>query len=222
MTIAAPPPHRVQEPDPSADQRFVIYGVPWESYQALVEALAEQRVFLTYNKGTLEFMSPSPRHEKFGMLLARFIHAYTEILRIPILSLGMATWQRRDLDKGLEADQCYYIQNESKLRHKDQIDLSIDPPPDLALEVDLSHSSANKEDIYASLGVPELWRFEDGELTATILQDGKYHKASHSLAFPELPVSELTRFVELRGTMGETELICAFRDWVRQSLSPKG
>jgi len=222
MSVAVQNQRRVQPGDPFAEQRFVIYGVPWESYEALVDALADQRVFLTYNKGTLELMSPSPRHEKIGLLLARFIHAYTEMLRIPLLSLGMTTWKRSDLDKGLEADQCFYVQHEAALRHKDQIDLSIDPPPDLALEVDLSHSSADKEDVYASLGVPELWRFEDEQLTATILEGGRYKKVAKSPAFPQLPVEELTRFLEMRGTMGETELICAFREWVQQNFLRNG
>lgn len=220
MTLATPVEPRTLESDPSAGQRLVLYGISWESYEAILEALSEQRIFLTYDKGTLEFMSPSPRHEMLGLLIARMIHTYTQVRRVPIFSLGMTTWKRRDLEKGLEADQCFYVENELQMRQKRQVDLTIDPPPDLAIEVDLSHSSMERQSIYAALAVPELWRYEGGRLFPMVLKGGSYIESTASPAFPNLSVGELARFIEMRNSMGETELICAFQDWVEQNAKP--
>jgi Uma2 family endonuclease len=184
----------------------------------MVQALAEHHVFLTYDQGTLEIMSPSPRHEMLGLLIARMIHSYTQIHRIPIFSLGMTTWKRRDLERGLEADQCFYVQHEPGMRLKTQIDLTFDPPPDLAIEVDLSNSSTRKQKIYAALAVPELWRLEEERLFPTVLKDGTYVEAESSLAFPNLPVRELMRFINMRDSTGETEVAWAFKEWVEQGL----
>jgi Uma2 family endonuclease len=221
MTIANPVQPQAMQRDPFASQRFTLYNIPWDSYEAILEALGDHRVFLTYNQGALEFTSPSPAHEKFGALLARFVQQYTFALRIPVFSLAQTTWRRREVERGLEADQCFYVQHESGMRHKEKIDLSIDPPPDLAIEVDLSSSSVNKEGVYAGLRVPELWRYEDGEVQVTILQQGRYVRVERSLALPGLPVSELMRFVDLRRSMGETEVIAAFSDWVEQTLKSR-
>lgn len=218
MTIAAPP--QLRSHGQSGEQRFVLYGIPWETYEAIAAALSEQHVFLTYNKGTLEFMSPSPRHEMLGLLIARMVHNFTQTLRIPIFSLGMTTWKRRDLEKGVEADQCFYVQHEPLMRKRVQIDLANDPPPDLAIEVDLSNSSTEKQMIYAALAVPELWRYEGDRLFPMILKDGVYVETQRSIAFPNLPVRELARFIEMRDSMGETELMCEFQDWVEKTLRP--
>jgi Uma2 family endonuclease len=216
MTIASPIP--AQRRDPFASQRFTLYNVSWESYEAILEALRDQRVYLTYNQGALEFMSPSPAHEKFGSLLGRLVQQYTLVLRIPLFSLAQTTWRRQDADRGLEADQCFYVQHEPEMRHKEKIDLTIDPPPDLAIEVDLSSSSVDKEDVYAGLRIPELWRYEDGQLQVTQLRNGRYIPIDRSPALPALPVSELMRFVDLRQSMGETELVATFADWVERTL----
>jgi Uma2 family endonuclease len=220
MTIAAPSHEQIRRGDPFATQRFTLYNVPWETYEAILELLGEQRVYITYNRGALELMSPSPTREKFGGLLARLVHMYTLVRRIPIFSLGQTTWRRRDADRGLEADQCFYIQHEGRMRHKEVIDLAVDPPPDLAIEVDLSSSSVDKEDVYAGLGVPELWRYEEGQIQVTTLEQGSYLPAERSPSLPELPVGELMRFVDMRRTMGETDLLAAFEEWVKTTLPP--
>ncbi|HEY7118613.1 MAG TPA: Uma2 family endonuclease [Tepidisphaeraceae bacterium] len=221
MTVATPIERKSESQDPFAMQRFTLYDVPWEVYEAILNGLGEQRVYLTYNRGALELMSPSPRHEKFGSLVARLVQMYTHVMQIPVFSRGQTTWRRRDLERGLEADQCFYIQHEPEMRHKESIDLSIEPPPDLAIEIDLSSSSVDKEDVYAGLGIPELWRYEDGRIAYTLLRNGKYQLAEGSQALPGLPNMELNRFFNLRQTMGEMELVRAFAEWVEQNLKPR-
>jgi Uma2 family endonuclease len=126
---------------------------------------------------------------------------------------------REDLRKGLEPDECYYIQNELAVRGKDVIDLTIDPPPDLAIEVDSTSSSMNRMGIYAALRVPEVWRFDRENLTIYSLVNEEYQPREVSLALPMFDATVLMQFLELSLTMGETSLIRHVRQWVREKLA---
>jgi Uma2 family endonuclease len=135
--------------------------------------------------------------------------------KIPIRRLGSTTW-RRELRKGLEADQCYYVQHESLIRGRMDIDLQRDPPPDLAIEIEFTHHAVDLPDLYADLGVPELWRYDGHRLTVLHLSTGRqYAPAELSLAFPFLRPTELERFVAMAPTTDETSILLAFRDWIR-------
>ncbi|HSI36763.1 MAG: Uma2 family endonuclease [Phycisphaerae bacterium] len=218
MTIATPEtsPGKV---DRFSTQRFTMHDVSWDAYESLLRATGDgRRVFITYNRGTLELMSPSPEHERIGWVLARLVQTYAEVKRLPLLSLGMTTWRRRSTERGLEADQCFYIQNAPRMtprvRTRTPIDLSVDPPPDLAIEVDLSQSSADKEGTYAGLGVPELWRYEeDGRVVVLSLVGGRYVPTAQSIAFPSLPMAAVAEWVERGLSMDETEFAIEFRAW---------
>jgi Uma2 family endonuclease len=203
-----------------AEQRFVFRDADWQTYQAFLEALGDRPVRLTYDRGRLELMTLSHGHERCSNLLGRFIEALTEELDMPAQSGGSTTFNREDLDRGLEPDQCYYLENEPKVRDKHEIDLSVDPPPDLAVEVDISRSSLNRMGIYAALGVPEIWRY-DGE-TLQVYQlgpDGEYVQATRSRHFPFLPLEEVTAFLRRRTEMSETSLVRTFRAWVREQAA---
>jgi Uma2 family endonuclease len=155
-------------------------------------------------------------------LIGRFIEILTLELRIRIKSLGSTTWKRKELRRGLESDECYYIANESRVRGKLELDFTTDPPPDLAVEIDLSRSSARRMGIYAALRVPEVWSFDGEEIRVYLLQaDGTYALAERSPSFPFLPVAEVARFVRRIATVDETALVLAFRDWVRAEVLPK-
>jgi Uma2 family endonuclease len=118
----------------------------------------------------------------------------------------------------LEPDQCYYIQNEAAVRNRDRLDLTQDPPPDLAIEVDITSSSIDQLAIYAALGVPEVWHYDGQTLTIYHLVAGDYESHDRSLSLPQLTTTEVVRFLELRQTMGETSLIRQFRQWVITQL----
>jgi Uma2 family endonuclease len=164
----------------------ILPGIHWDTYQNLVRDLESQPgMRLTYDDGILEILMPLPPHETFKKLLGRFVEVTTEEIGIEIRSLGSTTWTREDLRKGLEADGCYYIQNELAVRGKDAIDLTIDPPPDLAIEVDSTSSSMNRMGIYAALGVPEVWRFEREILTILNLVDGDLSQCKRDRPSPE-------------------------------------
>jgi len=198
----------------------ILQGIHWDTYQNLVRDLESQPgMRLTYDDGILEIMMPRPPHETFKILLGRFVEVMTEEIGIEIRSLGSTTWTREDLQKGLEPDECYYIQNELAVRGKDVIDLTIDPPPDLAIEVDSTSSSMNRMGIYATLGVPEVWRFDREILTILSLVNDDYQPRDMSLVLPMFNAAVLKSFLELSLTMGETSLIRHVRQWVREQLA---
>jgi Uma2 family endonuclease len=202
------------------DRRFLLQNISWKTYETFLAELGDRPIRLTYDRGNLELMSPSMRHERFSNLNGRMIETYTEEADIPICAAGSTTFRLQMLDRGLEPDECYYIQNQSALRDRDDIDLNIDPPPDLAVEIDVTRSSLNRMGIYAALGVPEVWRFDGTALKAYILDEqGSYKPVHRSSALPELPLSEIVRHLEQRTTLDDTHLIREFRQWVRKSLS---
>jgi Uma2 family endonuclease len=196
-------------------QRCVLHNISWETYEALLADLAEEHVFLTYDDGTLELMSPLPKHDRAGAMLARLIHAYTELREIPIATFGRTTWRKKKISKGLEADECFYIRNEHRVRGREDIEFPKDPPPDLAIEVDITRSTIDKEKVYAQLKIGELWRFEDERLVVRELRrNGRYAEVKQSPNLPDLSLPEVQRFMNLRHGIGETAWILGFRKWV--------
>jgi Uma2 family endonuclease len=146
------------------------------------------------------------------------VEVVTEEMAIDILSGGSTTLNREDLERGLEGDECWWIQHEAQVRTFREIDLNRDPPPDLVLEVEISRSVLSRIAIYATIGGPEVWRWNGQALTVCLLQeDGTYVVSTTSLSFPFLPVAELGRFLSMLQTMSETSVIRACRDWVRQN-----
>lgn len=199
--------------------RVVLENISWQTYQDLLLDCAEQPgIRLTYDRGKLEIMTPLDPHESNSEVIGRFVTAITEELNIEIRSLGSRTCQREDLARGLEPDKCFYIQNEAIVRSLEQIDLNEYPPPDLAIEIDITSSSMNRLGIYTALGVPEIWRYDNGRLVILRLEDGEYGECDRSPSLPLLTSSEIMRFLELGKTMGETSLIRLFREWVRSQV----
>jgi Uma2 family endonuclease len=205
-------------PSSSVDQRVVLHDISWETYESLLRELEGQQLRLTYDRGELEIMTPSPRHGKIGLLIARLIETYTLELHVPLVGLSNTTWRRESLEKGIEADECYYLANATWAAGREEFDLDVDPPPDLAIEVDISRSSLDKQSIYAALGVPELWRYEDDQLSIVQLDtQGHYQPSQASPSLPHLPPKVIERFVRLR-TSGktDTEIIAAFVEWIHE------
>jgi Uma2 family endonuclease len=196
---------------------IVLSGIRWETYQDLVLDLAETpSKRLTYDQGILEIMTPLPEHEASKRLLGRLVESATEELGLEICSLGSTTWSRKDLSKGLEPDECYYITQEANIRGKTRFNLKSDPPPDLAIEIDLTSSSLNRLNIYAALGVTEIWRFDSKNLWIYVLKDGNYQLQEQSSVLPILNRSDLLSFLAKKGKLGENALIREFRQWLRQ------
>jgi len=195
----------------------VLDGIRWDTYLRILDETGDgRRHLITYDRGRLEIMSPLIRHEIIKTILARLVETWSLIRRVPILSAGSTTWKRADLEKGLEPDECYYVSHEPRMRGKLDVDLSLDPPPDLAIEVDVTHSSSMKLGVYAALGIPEVWRHDGERLTILLLAaTGAYESAETSRAFPEVGAAILNRFLEQVPAKGEFGTLNAFVDWAR-------
>ncbi len=202
-----------------AEPRFLLHGVPWREYLALRELPENHRVSMTYDRGELELMSPSKLHEQLSYLIGRLIDVWTEEWGIDVQSCRTMTFRREDLQRGLEPDNCYYIAHEMQVRRKKELDLSVDPPPDLAVEIDVTASAIEKMPVYEAYGVPELWRFDGETLQVYVLgAGGRYVPRAASVAFPELPPVEIARVLQQLGTASDTTLVRAFRKWVRTTI----
>jgi len=200
-------------------QRVLLDEVSWDEFEAILEEFGEHRAArVAYDKGILEIMTPLPEHESGKVFIGDFIKAILEELDIEFLSLGSTTFKNQAMLQGIEPDDCFYIQNEAIVRGKDRLDLTIDPPPDLALEIDIT--SRTHQNIYEALGIPELWRFENGKLQINILQpDGKYARQERSSIFPDLPLMEnLPKYVQTSKVIGRNKTMKLFRQWVKDSV----
>ena len=196
----------------------VRYQTNWDGYLTLSEIIGDRRLRTFYTDGQMEILMPSHKHEIWVALLGQFVELMTLLLGIPRKSGGMTTFRREDLERGLEPDRCYYVINEPAVRTKLELDLSKDPPPDLAIEVEVTTSVELRMRVYAGLGVPEVWRFDGDALTINhLVVNGEYVVADQSKVFPFLPVQELVRFVKMFEQVGESESVKAFRDWVLEN-----
>ncbi len=200
-----------------ANDRIVLYNVGWQTYANLRQNLGDKPTRLTYDGNNLEIMSPSRWHELAGRFLGTMIRAMSAELDLPIASGGSTTFQRPDVERALEPDECFWVANEAQVREKHDIDLAVDPPPDLAIEIDISPSRLKRLKIYAALRIPEIWRFDGEELRIELLQaDATYHSSSTSTCFPFLPVRELVQFLMQLEHSGETATLRKFVEWVRE------
>lgn len=185
----------------------------------LVNELAEQHVYLNYDSGELELMLPLMLHERWKRLISSLVEALATELRIPVGMAGSTTFRRKDIGKGLEPDECFYIQNELRMRGKLDVDLRVDPPPDLVIEIDVTSSSIDRQAIYAGLRVPEIWRFNARRLEFLHLSEDGYEASEDSAAFPMLARADLERFLLSWGNVDDITFVQQFREWVRENLS---
>ncbi|MFB2770850.1 Uma2 family endonuclease [Pelatocladus sp. BLCC-F211] len=193
-------------------------GISWQTYEALLNELsASRRLRLTYNYGNLEIMVPSPEHERYKKVIGRFVETLAEELAVRIEPLGSTTFKRPNLT-GAEPDESFYILNLNAVKGKNRIDLQQDPPPDLVVEIDITSGSQERLQIYASMGVLEVWLYDGNSFSINILQKHKYVVVKESLAFPNLPIQEISRFLEQVGQKDYLDLIKEFRYWVRSQV----
>jgi Uma2 family endonuclease len=173
---------------------------------------------ITYDRGVIELMTLTHEHEYLAELLARLVMAWTEERQLLVKSGGSTTFRRRDLDRGLEPDKCYWLANEPAVRGLTRINLRRDPPPDLAIEVEITRSAVPRLPIFAALNFPEVWRLDGAVLTFNLLQaDGTYAQSATSQALSPLTPADFNRFLALRATTDENSIVAQFRAWVRQS-----
>ncbi|MGH9959727.1 MAG: Uma2 family endonuclease, partial [Pyrinomonadaceae bacterium] len=199
-----------------------LYDISWDEYEGLLAELGESARFrISYNDGRLEIMSPSAKHEKYKNLVHDLVLILSDELDEEVVSYGSATLKLKPGKKATEADDCFYVQHAGDIAGRDQIDLRRDPPPDLVVEIDLTHESTGKFEIYAALGVPEIWHYDGGRWQILQLTGPAYSPVPFSLAFPLLGMERLAEFVAASMGSSPKQARRAFRDWVKVTESGK-
>jgi Uma2 family endonuclease len=205
---------------PFAETRTLLENISWQTFKTMLGEMGSQRNHrISYDLGTLEIMTPLMPHENSNRLIEVFIGVMCEEMGFEIKRTGSLTLTRDDLERGGEPDSSYYIQNESQMRDKENIDLEKDPPPDLVLEVEYSRSAINKLNLYASMEIPEFWRFDGTNLRLYALAGKQYAEVEVSPTFNLISVTEIPRFLQQAKTNGENATTREFRAWVRQQVS---
>ena len=205
---------------PLAETRTLLTNISWQTFKIMLAEMGSQRNNrLAYESGIVEIMTPLMPHENSNRVIEVFIGALCEELGLEIKRTGSLTLTRDDLERGGEPDSSYYIQNESLVRGKENIDLATDPPPDLVLEVEYCRSAIDKLALYASMEIPELWRFNGSVLRIYTLVNGQYTEVESSPTFDPIPVREIPRFLQQAKIRGENATTRAFRTWLSQKIS---
>ena len=210
----------VATPSSPPTQRINLEGISWQTYQALLQDMGHHRATrLFYDRGFLQIIMPSELHEIINRLLDRMITALTEELGLSIKGYGSTTLDREDLAKGLEPDSCYYIQHADRLQCR-QLDLTIDPPPDLAVEIEITSSSQRRFSLYRQLQIPEVWRYTEKQgVIFYQLQEGDYRPCGFSPTFPIVSSAKLMELLDLAKTEDDNTVIRSLRAWIRGQQS---
>jgi Uma2 family endonuclease len=215
MVMAAPEPVAMLEP--IGEKRSVLRGLSWEAYLQLMDELPQSRGSrLTYDNGILEITVPLESHEFSGRLIERFITTLVELMELRIKTMGSTTMKYPKLRKGAEPDNAYYIQNQPIVKGRD-VDFSQDPPLDLVVEIDITHTDIEKNAFYSSLGVPEFWRFNGKAWRIYQLCDRVYLEVEASPTFPQVPKERLYAFLK-EAKEDEIEAVISLRSWWRSAF----
>ncbi len=216
MTVAVPVTVPIKNIQLTPGSMITIPDVTWEQFEAILEELGEDRsTRIAYSQGTLEIMSPLPAHERPHRLIGYIVTTFLDAQERDWEDFGSTTFKRQQKATGLEPDTCFYIQNAQQVRDCMQMDLDVYPPPDLAIEADVT--SKTTLEAYCTLQVPEVWIYDSGKLTTYVLQDGKYVVDATSLTFGALPLAELIpNLVQQALTDGSSQMLRNLRKQIAQ------
>jgi Uma2 family endonuclease len=206
----------------TGEERTFLQGISWNLYENLLAEIGDDgKARLSYYRGDLEFMTPLFEHEKSNRSIERLISTIAETLDRDYALAGSMTIKRPDLEAGKEPDSCYYFANEPAVRGKTKLDFTQDPPPDLALEIDITNSSIKQLSLYATLGVGEVWRYDGAILTFYQLQSGGYVSVDRSPTFPILSPDRVLEFLTDCQTDGVNQAVKNLRKWIQENSSAK-
>ena len=204
------------KPPPGLPQHIVLDGMTWDFYEHLLRLVGDRPIQITFFRGRLEIMSPLFKRERWKMMIGGMIELLARARKTPFIRAGSLTLRQQDEEAGLEPDQCYYLQHARQVLGKERIDLPGDPPPDLAVEIDITRHSIARQPIYAVLAVPELWRFDGKRLHfLKLVEAGRYDAVDHSLAFPFLSPEDLQPFLDRMHTEDDLAVTEAFEEWLK-------
>lgn len=184
------------------EERVILRHVSWETYERLLdEHLDSSAPRFTYDEGVLEIMSPSPEHEWYNRLISDLVKLLARDLRIDILDLGSTTLRRAAARRGFEPDSCFYVTTIRQVRGKKRLELAVDPPPDIVIEIAVTEPSLSKFPACADFGVPEIWSYDGSRLQMVQLSGSEYVEIPTSGILPQLKAEQLSEFLELGKTM---------------------
>lgn len=200
------------------EQRVVLDNISWELYEELLAAHQDcSAPRFTYDRGLLEIMSPSAEHENIKHLLALLVEVLAEEMSVNVEGFGSTTFRREDLARGFEPDACFYVQNVERVKGKTMLDLAVDPPPDVIIEIDITSPSLNKFPIYAQMAVPEVWRHDGKRLAIFVLEGEEYTEREESAALRGVTGAGVSRLLEEGRSVERLVWLRRVREWVRQN-----
>jgi Uma2 family endonuclease len=195
---------------------LTLYDLSWKEYENLLhEYDGVHSLRVSYDDGKVQIMPLSPVHEFYTRFLEQLVGLFSRFCRRKVIHFGSATMKRQSLLKGVEPDASFYIQSCVIIGKKIDLDLEIDPPPDLIIEVDIHNESLSRFPIYAALGVGEIWHYDETRLTIYQLQQGQYVAVPASPALPLLTSAVLTEFLTRCKDEDQYDTLLAFEDWLR-------
>ncbi len=199
-------------------QQLLLQNISWEDFEEILEDLGENRSSrISYSNGVLEIMVPLPEHEKYKEIIGDIVKILLDELEIDFESLGSTTFKNKQMTQAVEPDACFYLKNYQAVIGKDRLDLSIDPPPDLAIEIDITNRT--QLDNYLLLKVPELWRYTRKGFQLNLLEGNRYIESQTSPNFPDIPIIELIdRHVKQAQIEGRSKAIRDFKKWLQENM----
>jgi Uma2 family endonuclease len=203
-----------------AEHRVILHNTSWETYERLMTERGESRVpRFAYDRGELEIMSPSTAHESIAYYIGLLVAVFAEEAGVDLYGAGSTTFDREDLGRGFEPDACFYVRNAERVRGKSRIDPSLDPPPVLVIEVDITSPSLDKFSIYARASIPEIWRHDGERLAIFELRGKEYVEVAKSRTLPPLTSEALSRFIEESSSLDIATWMRRVREWSRGNIT---
>ncbi len=197
-------------------QQLLLQDISWGEFETILDELGENRsTRVSYSKGMLEIMTPLPEHEFSKKILGTLVEILLDELGIDFWPLGSVTIKKKSMREGVEPDECYYITNATAVRGRNRLNFETDPPPDLAIEIDITSRTAF--DNYEILGIPEFWKYEGKQLQINVLRQGKYVAVQTSNLFPQIDVLNLfPHLLTLSKTEGRARAVRELRAIIRK------
>jgi Uma2 family endonuclease len=217
-TLERPPAARQTVPT----ERVVLRGVSWGTYQALLADFVDCRTpRFVYDRGTLEIVvTLSSGHEETKRTIEFLIDLVAGGLGLDVRRVGGMTFHRADIERGFEPDSCYYIQHLPEIGRHGEIDPTINPAPDLVIEIDVTRDSLPKLPLFAEFDIPEVWRHDGERVTIHVLQVDGYQESAASRALPPLTSEAINRFLTDALAQGSSDWMASVLAWARQQRGP--
>ena len=222
VTLASPP----ADLSANGEQHFVMGRVTWDAYLKISEALEDQPgLRLIYCDGRLAFVGKSRRHEWLSECLGHLVMGIAAQLGVPCEPAGEATYRLHEKGAGLEGDRTFHFgANALAMRGGENYNFSTDPPPDLAIEVEVSHPADDAIIAWGRAGVPEVWRFDVASSTCSFWRrrdQGNYEAISRSECLPQISTDDVVELVQKARAIGVAPCLAQIPHWVDQVLRPR-